>query len=163
MLRSVLVALFVLSFAVSALAAKETVVLYGERATTLGSTLDDPTDLWLSEEDLTRINGFVLKPEGICRDEICIPVLQDRDSELLVRRDGKPYLCATELARRLHQSWIADQDSSVWSFGEIPAARTAFYDEMMAPDFELPDREGKLVKLSDFRGKKVLIISWASW
>ena len=33
----------------------------------------------------------------------------------------------------------------------------------MAPDFALPDREGKLVRLSDFKGKKVLIVTWASW
>ena len=31
------------------------------------------------------------------------------------------------------------------------------------PDFALPDRNGKTVRLSDFRGKKVLIVTWASW
>ena len=31
------------------------------------------------------------------------------------------------------------------------------------PDFSLPDRDGKMHKLSDFRGKKVLVITWASW
>ncbi len=32
----------------------------------------------------------------------------------------------------------------------------------MAPDFALEDREGNVVRLSDFRGKKVLIVTWAS-
>jgi len=32
-----------------------------------------------------------------------------------------------------------------------------------APDFTLPDLDGKLHSLSDYRGKKVLLMSWASW
>jgi peroxiredoxin len=32
-----------------------------------------------------------------------------------------------------------------------------------APDFTLPDIDGKQHSLSDYRGKKVLLLSWASW
>ena len=34
---------------------------------------------------------------------------------------------------------------------------------IMAPDFELEDLEGNMVKLSDFRDKKVIINFWATW
>ncbi|HEY9257019.1 MAG TPA: TlpA disulfide reductase family protein [Chitinophaga sp.] len=32
-----------------------------------------------------------------------------------------------------------------------------------APDFEVPDMDGKMVRLSDFKGKTVLLDFWASW
>jgi len=58
---------------------------------------------------------------------------------------------------------VADHDHRVWSFGEIPVTRTRFLRSAMAPDFALPNREGDVVRLTDFRGKKVLIVTWASW
>lgn len=30
--------------------------------------------LWLSAADTERVTGFTLKPEGMCRDAICVPV-----------------------------------------------------------------------------------------
>ena len=33
----------------------------------------------------------------------------------------------------------------------------------LASDFTYPDRDGKLVSLSDFRGKVVVVDVWATW
>ena len=138
-------------------------VLYQNRVTELQETLPDPNGLWVRPDDLPRVNDFELKPEGACLDELCVPVRQDRDSEMFVTRGGRGWFNVTELARRLEQPFVADHDRQVWSFGAIPVTRTAFLRSAMAPDFELPNREGEPVRLSDFRGKKVLIVTWASW
>ena len=34
---------------------------------------------------------------------------------------------------------------------------------LQAPDFTLPDLQGKPHRLSDFHGKKILLVTWASW
>lgn len=146
----------------TALAAPAT-VLYNDRVVEIQETLADPNDLWVVPDDLTRINSFVLKPEGVCLDELCIPLRQDRDSEMLITRSKERWFNVTELARKLQQAFAVDTEHNVWSFGEIPVTRTRFFESALAPDFSLPDRQGKMVKLSDFRGKKVLIVTWASW
>ena len=30
--------------------------------------------LWLSADDAERASGWTLKPEGMCREEVCVPV-----------------------------------------------------------------------------------------
>lgn len=138
-------------------------VLYNDQTNEIANVLNDPTDLWVSPEDLTRLNGFVLKPEGACLDELCIPIKQSEDSKLFVRQGGQKWVNATELARLIQQPFVYDAKSSVWSFGAVPLARKPFLESAIAPDFELTDREGNLVRLSDLRGKKVFIVTWASW
>ena len=144
-------------------AAVGTTVLYNDQTIVIDEVLSDPTDLWVSPEDLTRINGFVLKPEGACLEDLCIPIAQNEDSDLFVRRDGKGWINVTELARKVQQPFVRDADASVWSFGAIPLVRRPFLESALAPDFALTDRKGETVRLSDFRGKKVLIMTWASW
>ena len=153
----------VLMLAPGVTAAEPVTVLYDDQVIEIQDTLADPNDLWVMPDDLPRVNRFELKPEGACLDELCVPVLQDRDSEMFVTRSGQAWFNVTELARKLEQAYVADHDHRVWSFGEIPITRRTFLRSAMAPDFELPNRDGELVRLSDFRGKKVLILTWASW
>jgi hypothetical protein len=128
-------------------------VLYQDRAVDLDRIRPDPKDLWVRAADLPRINEFELKPQGACRADLCIPISKDLKSGEWFNLSG--------FARRIRQTCVAD--SGVWSFGEIPVMRGAFYQSRIAPDFAVPDRKGRVVHLSDFRGKKVLVVTWASW
>jgi|TARA_B100001971_G_C18252216_1_gene579195 hypothetical protein len=138
-------------------------VLFQDRAIPVATTLADPNDLWVATSQLTEINGFELKEEGACLDDICVPIKQSEDSALYVTRRGQGWLSVTELARRLSQAYAVDHDAGVWSFGDIPATRNQFVRQRVAPDFELLDKDGKPVRLSQFKDMKVLLITWASW
>jgi len=138
-------------------------VLYKERVVEISETLPDASELWVKPEDLTRINDFELKPQGACLADLCVPVLQDRDSDMYVTRRGQGWFNVTGPADKLQQAWVADYDDGVFSFGVMPLERQSFFRGGVAPDFELPDRDGNIVRLSDFKGKKVLLLTWASW
>lgn len=111
--------------------------------------------LWIRARDLPRVNGFVLKPEGACRGPLCIPVAPD-----MVRGDA---VNLTAFAESVGQCVVAEPDARVWSFGEMLGHGGDLASSRVAPDFTLPDRLGRPVRLSDFRGKKALIVTWASW
>ena len=128
-------------------------VLYGDRVVPLDKIRPDPKDLWVRSADLPRINEFEVKPQGACRADMCIPLSKDLKS-------GE-WFNLTGFARKLHQAYVTD--AGAWSFGEIPLVRGEFYKTRIAPDFSVPDRKGRKVHLTDFRGKKVLVITWASW
>ena len=128
-------------------------VLYGDQAVNLDKVRSDPKELWVRAGELPHINQFEVKPQGACRADICIPL----GKEL---KDGE-WFNLTGFARRVRQVYVSD--SGVWSFSEIPVVRGDFYQSRTAPDFAVPDRKGRVVHLSDFRGKKVLVVTWASW
>jgi hypothetical protein len=130
-------------------------VLYDGRAIVLARVTADAGALWIQRADLPSINGFELKPQGACREEICIPIPRP------MMRGARFNL--TAFAERIGQRVVADPAARVWSFGEIPVVRGAFFESRVAPEFSVPDRKGRAIRLSRFRGKKVLVVTWASW
>jgi hypothetical protein len=58
---------------------------------------------------------------------------------------------------------VHDAAHGVWSIGEAAPARRAAMESLEAPDFTLPDLDGRPHSLRDYRGKKVFLVSWASW
>ena len=135
-----------------------TTVLYQGKAVTLSET-GTGDGLLIRPEDLGRVNGFELKPEGVCFQDLCIPM----KDHLLVQRDGRQWFDLAAFADLLGQPYVADREAAVWSFSEIPAKRDSMMVNAMAPDFEVRDRQGNVVRMADFRGKKTLVVTWSSW
>jgi hypothetical protein len=144
------------AFAAPSTTPSPAIVLYNDHVAKLDKIHPDAhnlNDLWVRAADLPRINEFELKPQGACRADMCIPISKNL-------KTGE-WFNLTGFARKLGETVVAD--SGVWSFGEIPVVRGNFYNSRIAPDFAAPDRKGRPVHLSDFRGKKVLVLTWASW
>ena len=116
-------------------------------------------DLWLPVESLESRTGWALKPEGACRGDVCVPLPRGRERDFA--RDGR--FSITALARHMGQPVLHDAPSSTWAIGESGEARTSTLHSLEAPDFTLPDLDGNLHSLSQYRGKKVFLVSWASW
>ena len=141
-------------------AAEGPTVLWGEIATDVDSPLVSP-DLWVTTPDLIRATGFVLKPQGVCREDLCVPIPKGRKAEFLSEHAPVTWFNLSAFARLLKQPAAFDETLRVWYFGPRPAEGVLA--SLQAPDFTLPDMEGKRHSLADFRGKKVLLITWASW
>ena len=133
-------------------------IIYGENVIN-GIEALARNGLWLSADDFKRVCGFERKPEGFCKAEQCYPVPPARKAEF---EDGGRYNLAA-LAGLIGQPIVADEAHQVWCFGEAAANRTRALTSLEAPDFALPDLDGKMHSLSDYRGRKVLLVSWASW
>ncbi len=50
-----------------------------------------------------------------------------------------------------------------YGLGRNPAALPSPYVGKPAPEFTLPDLDGRVWSLRDFRGRKVFLLAWASW
>jgi len=137
-------------------------VIYDDRATEITAANDDRSQLWITTGDLKRVTGFALKPQGVCRNELCFPLPRSREQEFVRKSAGKTWFNLVAFARLVNQPVAHDQALATWYFGLRSDQRQGLA-SLEAPDFTLPDMNGKAHALSDFRGKKVLLLTWASW
>ena len=111
--------------------------------------------LRVSSADTELLTGWILKPEGMCHDELCVPLSED------TRRDAKIDLAA--FWQMLGNPVASDPSGEVWVLGTGAESRANTLAGLEAPDFELPDLAGVPHRLSELRGRKVFLTTWASW
>ena len=138
-------------------------VIHDDQPLHFDRALAESNALWLDAAELKRLAGWELKPEGMCRGELCVPIPPGRQSEFASKRDGASMLNFSALADLMSKPWAGDAKNRVWYFGAEAAERGNALRTLEAPDFELPDLDGKMHRLSDYRGRKVFLLAWASW
>ena len=136
-------------------------ILYGALETEASGATAERDRLWIPLDELEGSTGWTAKPEGLCRGEVCVPVPAARKADWL---DDAGRLDFAAFAAHLGHAVARDDERGVWAFGP-PADRGAVSGSgpVAAPDFRLPDLDGQLHALSEYRGKKVLLYCWASW
>ena len=136
-------------------------ILYQARTPYAAEAVAEGENLWVPADDLAPASGWELRPEGACRGDVCVPIPRGREGEFLRERPARFNIAG--LARLLGQPVVHDDAHGVWSFGESAADRSSAMRSLQAPDFTLPDLEGRPHALADYRGKKVFLVFWASW
>ncbi|MBU6271192.1 MAG: hypothetical protein KGQ67_07810 [Betaproteobacteria bacterium] len=134
-------------------------VIHEDRCSELPAAVPDPHSLWLDRAEIAQATGWDWKPEGLCKDDTCLPVPPAR-AEALVRGDR---LDLAGMWRHLGQPLAANPGGEHWVLGTDAAQRGQALASLHAPDFALPDLDGRMHRLSDHRGRKVFLATWASW
>ena len=111
----------------------------------------------LSPEALRTATGFSVEPRGLCRGSLCVPFGAQAGR---IGAEGVDLAAFAELTER---SVAIDAHEAVAALGDSATHRASQLASLEAPDFSLPDLTGKLHALSDHRGRKVLLVAWASW
>jgi hypothetical protein len=110
--------------------------------------------LSLSPDELLAATGWEIKPEGACKDDECVPL-----AGVGVTVDGAIDVAA--FAERMGMPLVSDEKHGVFALG--PRAGGHVLDGVALPELVLDDFHGNAFDVASLRGRKVLLVAWASW
>jgi len=114
----------------------------------------DGDRLLVDASALPGISGWHLEPQGFCRGDVCVPArINDPDGWVDLGAFGDAVGVPV----------VIDADAGAASITEPAAQRAADLTGLKAADLSLPDLDGATVRLSQFHGRKLLLLAWASW
>jgi hypothetical protein len=111
------------------------------------------TSLSMDPLDFSTRTGWTVKPQGLCQGDVCVPAPH------AIKADGT--LDATIISERLRMPLVHDEAHGLWALG--PPSGGKELTTAVAADPALKDREGQSFLLSSLRGRRVIMVAWASW
>lgn len=109
----------------------------------------------IDADEFAARTGWHVEPQGACNGDVCVPLPAD-----VVVDGGR--LAAPVLAERLGMPLVHDEAHALWALGP-PSITGRALASAEAPSLTLPDLDGNPFDLASLRGKKVLLVAWASW
>jgi peroxiredoxin len=109
--------------------------------------------------DLAAATGWELKSVGLCRGDVCVPLLGRQVAD----RDDPTMIDLASWAAALGLLTASDEAAGVVALA--PSAANHHRDAAggRAPSLTLPDVDGNPVSFDDFSGSKRVLVTWASW
>jgi peroxiredoxin len=101
--------------------------------------------------------GWEIKPVGLCKDDTCVPV---RDADALWEGDQVDLRAVTAA---LGLPAVLDLDAGIMAVALPAELRRQALEDLRAPDFELPDVDGRLHSLYEWAGLKKALVTFSSW
>jgi hypothetical protein len=108
----------------------------------------------MSADELHAATGWEIKPQGACKGPECVP-LGDLDTSTSNPIDVRAFAAA------MGMPFAADEKHQLWALGPRAGGHVLHSTEL--PEIVLDDFAGKPFDVASLRGRKVLLISWASW
>ena len=109
--------------------------------------------LTVSRADFERRTGWQLKPEGACKGDICVPLADNSDGEVVD---------LASLADQLNMPLVHDEAHGIWALGPESIGSRAL-STVEAPNLTLPTLDGDIFELHSLRGKKVVLVAWSPY
>ena len=110
--------------------------------------------LAVTDDEFQQLTGWEIKPEGACKDERCVPLATGV-------RDADGLLDLAAVVSRLGMPIADDEEHGLWAIGSESGGRVL--ESARMPDVVLPDFGGQPFDVASLRGRKVLLLAWASW
>ena len=134
-----------------------------DTTTILAEDITTPATIWdgdrpiVDPSHLGSILGWELKPEGLCREDVCVPV-PDRSS--LDHPDG---VDLSAVAEALGRPVLVDADARLVAIGAATAHRQQAMVDRRAPDATVFDLQGNRRRLSEWSGTRRLLVAFSTW
>lgn len=112
------------------------------------------SSLRVPASEFAATTGWDAKPQGMCRGEVCVPAPGALENGIVN---------VEAAADRLGMPIVHDAERGVWSLGAATAMGRTLATAVAQFPSSLVDAMGRGFDFASLRGRRIIMIAWASW